>query len=88
MQTLRALIGVPAQGRGPAERQLGQHLLDLRHGLHAIPIQVGRRVLPQQVDYAEGGAGPLSGIGGGVGSEFAGGLLLTGVFDGPLEGPA
>ena len=80
MLTLRALVGVPAQGRGPAERQLGQHLLDLRHGLHAKPIQVGRRVLPQQVDYAEAWAGPLSGGSVGFGFEFVGGSLSPGGF--------
>jgi len=80
MLTLRALVGVPAQGRGPAQRQLGQHALDLRHGLPAKPIQVSRRVLPQQVDYAEAGAGLLSGGSVGLGFAFVGGSLSPGGF--------
>jgi len=85
---LGALVDMLAQSQRAAHRQLGQRVLDLRRSLIPVPIQKARRVLPQQVDYAKGGAGPLSGVGGGVGSEFAGGWLLTGVFEGPVEGPA
>jgi hypothetical protein len=61
MLTLRELVSVPAQGRRPAERQFGQHALHLRHRLIRVAIHISRRVLPQQVDYAEAWAGPLSG---------------------------
>ena len=88
MLTPRTLVGVPAQGRRPAERQFGQHALHLRHGLSTVLLQIGGRVLPQQVDYAEGLAGPLSGDCGRVGSEFVGGWLFKGVFEGSFEGAA
>jgi hypothetical protein len=55
---LGALVDMLTQGQRAAHRQLGQHVLDLRRGLIAVPIQKAWRVLPQQVDHAEGRSGP------------------------------
>ena len=82
IQTLRALVDVPAQGRGAAEGQFGQHALDLRHGLLAVPFQKPGRVLPQQVDYAEGWAGSLGAGSGPAGFGLEGGALFSGVVGG------
>ena len=74
MVTLRALVGVPAQGRRAAQRQLGQHALHLGNRLCAETLQIRRRVFPQQVDHAErrsGLVGPWSGPGGGFAEESA-----------------
>ena len=63
----RALVHMPPERRGPAQCQFRQHALYLRHRLIAIPLQILRRVSPQQVDYAEGGLGLLSGWSGRAG---------------------
>ncbi len=66
MLTLRARVLVPAEGGRPAEGQFPQHALHLRYCLTTEPLEIVRRVLPQQVDYAERFARLLGGcVGGG-----------------------
>ena len=80
MLALRAGVDMPAQSRRPAEREFGQHALHLRNRLPAVTVQIVPRVLPQQIDYAEGWAGSLpgrfgrTGFGSGSRSSLAGGL--------------
>ena len=83
----RALVDMPAERGRPTERQFRQHTLNLRHRLIAIPRQIFRRGMPQQVAYAEGFARSLSGEAGfGLrsGSLFAG-LLGNGSWFGSIQ---
>ena len=75
MLTLRALVLVPAEGGRPAEGQFSQHALHLRYRLTTVPLQIVRRVLPQQVDYAERLAPLLGGC-------FGGGSFFESVLQG------
>jgi hypothetical protein len=51
--TSPALMDSPAERRRSTEQQLRQHALHLRDGLIGISLQKFRRVLPQEIDYAE-----------------------------------